>query len=43
MEMALLKILNDVYQFSSLKNVALLAALDISAAFDALDIPTTEH
>ena len=39
-ETALLKILNDVYQSSGSKNITLLAVLDISAAFDTVDIPT---
>ena len=38
--MALLKILSDVYQTSSSKNITL---LDISAAFDTLDISTIER
>ena len=42
-ETALLKIINDVYQSSDSKNVTLLSALDISAAFDTLDIPTIER
>ena len=41
--MALLQILNGVYQSSDSKNVTLLAALDISAAFDTMDIPTIER
>ena len=32
-----------VYQSTGLKNVTLLAALDISAAFDTVDIPTSER
>ena len=42
-ETALLKNPNDVYQSSGSKNVTLLAALDISAAFDTIDVPTIER
>ena len=42
-EMALLEIRNDVYLSSGSKNVTLVVALDISAAFDTLDIPTIER
>ena len=42
-ETALLKILNYVCQSSGSKNVTLLAALDISAAFDTVDITTIDR
>ena len=39
-ETALLRLLNDVYQAADLKQTTLLVLLDLSAAFDSIDIPT---
>jgi hypothetical protein len=39
-ETALLRLLNDVYHAADLKQTTLLVLLDLSAAFDSIDIPT---